>query len=283
MGGADGAQPGRVIEYDARLNRAGSWPSNPPADGFNPHGISIDEKKNLMVTSDFVCPLMTLHLHGAGTGSLHLRGTVRVWDLANRTILRTVDVNPGQPSGTMDVALIPHDSRQRAFTAGMIDNKLYLIDTQEGTSTLAYDFNTPLFKVGGVGVIMPQLMRVNKNGTRLFVTVNYGGAAGKVAMFDIARPDRPKLMDVVDLGPGSGPHSLRLTRDEDRLVVTDYFLVEDLGPGGVVKVEGDHKVHVINVHGNRLELDRSFDLDMNRDVSTGRARPHGVIMLPSGK
>jgi len=100
-------------------------------------------------------------------------------------------------------------------------------------------------------------------------------------MFDIEVPNRPKLMSVVNLGAGSGPHFLRLTNDERRLVVTDYFLVEDLAPGGIVNVEGDHKVHVINVHAHRLELDRAFKVDFNRDISTGPARPHGVVILPT--
>jgi len=173
--------------------------------------------------------------------------------------------------------------QQRAFTAGMMDNKLYLVDTELGISRVVYDFNTPRFQVAGIGMVMPQLMRINKTGTRLFVTLNYGGLAGKVVMFNIARPNRPKVIDVVDLGRGSGPHFLRLTRDEKRLVVTDYFLVEDLAPGGVVNVDGDHKIHVINVHGDRLELDPHFDLDFNRDIGTGRARPHAVVMLPAAE
>jgi hypothetical protein len=98
-------------------------------------------------------------------------------------------------------------------------------------------------------------------------------------MLDIANPDQPKLLSAVDLGAGSGPHFLRLTGDEKRLVVTDYFLVEDLAPGGVVQVEGDHKVHVIDVRENDLELDPDFDLDFDRDISTGPARPHGVLVL----
>jgi len=98
-------------------------------------------------------------------------------------------------------------------------------------------------------------------------------------MFDIARPERPQLMSVADLGAGSGPHFLRLTSDERRLVVSDYFLVEDLFPGGIVNVDGDHKIHVINIVGNRLELDPAFDVDFNRDISTGPARPHGVVVL----
>jgi hypothetical protein len=102
-------------------------------------------------------------------------------------------------------------------------------------------------------------------------------------MLDIASPEHPKLLSVVDLGPNSGPHFLSLTGDQKRLVVSDYFLVEDLAPGGVVNADGDHRVHVINVHGNRLELDAKFDLNFNRDISTGPARPHGVIALPLKK
>ena len=63
--------------------------------------------------------------------------------------------------------------------------------------------------------------------------------------------------------------------------MTDYFLVEDLAPSGIVNVEGDHKIHVIDVRGDRLELDRNFDVDFDRDITTGPARPHGVVMLTS--
>jgi selenium-binding protein 1 len=115
----------------------------------------------------------------------------------------------------------------------------------------------------------------------LFITLNYAGHGGKVAMLDISSPEHPAILSVVDLGADSGPHYLRLTGDEKRLVVSDYFLVEDLAPGGVVHAEGDHKIHVFNVHSRRVELDPRFDLDFNRDIATGPARPHGVAMLRS--
>jgi selenium-binding protein 1 len=88
-------------------------------------------------------------------------------------------------------------------------------------------------------------------------------------------------MGTIDLGAGSGPHYVQLTNDDKRLVVTDYFLVEDMAPGGVVQVDGDHKIHVIDVHGDRLELDTRFDLDFNRDIPSGPARPHGVAIFPA--
>lgn len=273
MGGGNGANPGRVVEYDAGLNVVKAWPTTPPTDGFNPHGLSIDEAHNLMVTSDFICPACTLLIPGGG--EVALRGSIRVWDLARRTITRTIAVGaPEHPAGTMDVQLIPHDPRLRAFTAGMVDDNLYLIDTQKGTAKAVFNFDT--LAVGNTPA-MPQLLRVNQQGTRLFVTVN---AAGKVAMLDISSPEQPKVLSVVNLGPASGPHFLRLTGDEKRLIVTDYFLVEDLAPPGVVNADGDHKIHVINVQGDSLELDARFDVDFNRDISTGPARPHGVVPLP---
>jgi selenium-binding protein 1 len=274
MGGSDGGHPGRVVEYSAGTGFVRAWPIAPPPDGFNPHGIAIDEAHNLMVTSDFICPVRTLHVHGGDAADL--RGSVRVWDLARREITKTIVVgDPAHPAGTMEVQLIPRDQRLRAFTAGMVDNKLYLVDPQQGTAKPVFDFD--VFSTRSASA-MPQLLRMNREGTRLFVTLN---GAGKVVMFDIARPDLPQLMSVADLGPASGPHYLRLTADEQRLVVTDYFLVEDLAPGGIVMVEGDHKIHVINIHGNRLELDSAFDVDFNRDISTGPARPHGVVVLPA--
>jgi hypothetical protein len=275
MGGPDGAHPGRVVEYDSDLRFVNAWPLDPPDDGFNPHGIALDKAHNLMVTSDFICPLLTLHVeHG---GKVDLRGSIRVWDLATRSITRTITVGDrSQPAGTIDVQLIPHDRLLRAFTAGMADDKLYLVDTRKGTATAVFDFK--IFAVKNAPV-WPQLLRINKDGTRLFITLNYAGAAGKVVMLDITRPKRPKLLSAVDLGPGSGPHYLRLTSDEKRLVVSDYFLVEDLEPGGVVQAEGDHKIHVINVYPHFLKLDKRFDLDFNRDIRTGPARPHGVVLL----
>ena len=93
MGGPNGAHPGRVVEYDAALHLRAGVAGPPPTRRFNPHGISIDEAHSLMVTSDFICPLRTLHVT-AGAGDL--RGSVRVWDLARRAITKTITVgDPG--------------------------------------------------------------------------------------------------------------------------------------------------------------------------------------------
>ncbi|HTD21415.1 MAG TPA: selenium-binding protein SBP56-related protein [Terriglobales bacterium] len=262
MGGAQGHAPGRVAEFDKNLNLVREHPENPPTDGFDPHGISVRSELNLMVTSDFICPSTTLN---AVAGGLDLRGSVRVWNLKRREILRTIDIpNAG---GTIDVRLIPRDRRARGFTAGMLDDKLYLLDTRRGTARAVFDF-TSIAKGG-----WPQLMRVTSDGRRLFVSMNQ---AGKIAMFDISDPDEPKLLKALDLGPNSGPHYIALTPDEKRLVISDYFLNED--SFGKVHAEGDHKVHVARVTENGLVLDSRFDLDFNTAFSSGPARPHGIAI-----
>jgi selenium-binding protein 1 len=215
-----------------------------------------------MVTSDFVCPTTTLNMvHG----DIDFRGSIRVWDLRRREILRTIDI-PGTV-GTIDVKLIPGDPKARAFTAGMLDDRLYLIDTKNGTATQVFDFSS--IAAGG----WPQLMRTTKDAKRLFVSMNQ---AGKVVMLDISNPEKPSLIKALDLGQDSGPHYIALTEDEKRLVISDYFLNED--NFGKVHAEGDHKIHVAKVTKNDLVLDTRFALDFNNAFSTGPARPHGIAI-----
>jgi hypothetical protein len=116
-------------------------------------------------------------------------------------------------------------------------------------------------------------MRVTRDGKRLFVSMNQ---AGKVGMFDISNPEQPRLLKALDLGPASGPHYIALTKDEKRLVVSDYFLNED--NLGKVHAEGDHKIHVAKVMRNDLVLDPRFELDFNTAFLTGPARPHGIAI-----
>jgi hypothetical protein len=215
-----------------------------------------------MVTSDFVMPSSTLH---AVPGDMKFRGSVRVWDFKARKITRKIEL-PSE-NGSIDVKLIPRDRGKRAYTAGMLDDKLYVVNTADGSVKTVFDFAT--VAKGG----WPQLMQMTDDGKRLFITLHM---AGKVAMFDTTDPERPRLLDIADLGANSGPHFLRLTGDESRLVVSDYFLHED--DFGKVHAEGDHKIHVLRVSKNKLTLDPTLKLDFNTAISTGPARPHGLAI-----
>ena len=260
MGGAGGAHPGRVVEFNKDLQLVEEYPDVPPMDGFNPHGISVRPEINLMVTSDFICPSTTLHVM---PGGLDLRGSVRVWNFRERRIVRSIMLP--NPAGTIDVKLIPEDENARAYTAGMIDDKLYLVNTRRGTMKPVFDFSS--IAQGG----WPQLMRMTRDGKRLFISMNL---AGKIVMFDTSNPEQPKVQKVLDLGANSGPHYIALTDDEKRLVISDYFLNED--DAGKVHAEGDHRVHIARVTNRNLVLDPRFQLDFNTSFVTGPARPHGM-------
>jgi hypothetical protein len=279
MGGAGGAAPGRVVEYDGNYNVIGQWPLVPPLDGFNPHGIDLDESHNLLLTSDFVCPVHTLNLvPGVVNGEIQARGSVRVWDYSHRTITRTISVgDPANPAGTINVQLIKQDPRLRAYVTGVFDGKLYLVDTQGGTAQPALDLNA--YALPGAPAPWPHLFVINSTGTRLALTLNYKGLDGKVLWIDITNREHPTVLSVLELGPNSGPHYVNFAPGEDRLVVSDYFLVQDLFPSGVVRVDGDHKIHAIDIVNDRLVEDTSFKLDFNRDIPTGPARPHGVAVV----
>ena len=125
MGAANGNSPGRVVEFDGKLRRVGSWPPSPPLDGFNPHGISVRPDLNMMMTSDFILPASTLNVV---PGPPVLPNTIRVWDFKQRTIVKTIEAP--EAVGTMDVKMIPRDIRGRAYTAGMFNGLIYLVDSR---------------------------------------------------------------------------------------------------------------------------------------------------------
>jgi selenium-binding protein 1 len=269
MGSHEGGTPGRIAEFDKHLQLVAEWPSNPPEHDFNPHGISARPDLNLMVTSDFMMPASSLNVV---PGDPLLRGIIRVWDLQSRLIVRTIEIP--QAVGTMDVKLIPRDPYGRAFTAGMFDGFVYLVDTLNGTARAVFDCETIVPHVdvpvrGG----MTQLLTMPKSGDRLIFGLFQ---AGQVGMLDISDPEHPVQASIVNLGKDAGPHMVALTDDDKRLVVSDYFLNED--DFGKIHFEGDHHVRVIKVSKKQLTLDRRFDVDFNSAFATGPARPHGVAM-----
>jgi len=279
MGSETGGVPGRIAEYGGNLQLvgyhygnltlAGEWPAEPPVDGFNPHGISVREDQNLMVSSDFVVPSTTLNTY---PGNPVLHGSVRVWDLAHRVITKTIEIPSAQ--GTMEVKLIPHDPGLRGYSGGMYDGFVYLIDTVAGTATPVIDCDS-LIPPGLVPPHdgRPQLFTITQDDTRLIFGLF---DAGLVAMLDISDPPHPKVLDIESLGLNAGPHSVLLAHNDTKLVVVDYFLNED--NFGKIHMEGDHKVHAFDVTRNKLIPDNKFLIDFNTAFPTGPARPHGVAL-----
>lgn len=280
MASASGGTPGQLAEFNRHLEFIAEYPGIPgvtpfeaPLDGsslegFNPHGISADFKHNRLVTTDFINPVTTLN---AWPGPVELRGALRFWDLAKRRIVRTVMLP--ESLGSMDVKLIPGDPHGRAITVNMFSGLVYTVDPTNGRVVQAFDCENivPHIEVPTDGG-MVQLLAMPKRGDRLIFA---SFEAGQVGMLDISDVEHFTQKSVVTLGKNTGPHSIHLTHDDSRLVVTDYFLNED--GFGKIHFEGDHKVHVIKVTPDALTLDTRFDLDFNTAFEFA-ARPHGVAM-----
>ena len=115
-------------EFDTPSIWSRSGRYHPPHHGFNPHGISARPELNLMVTSDFMMPSSTLDTF---PGDPELRGSIRVWDFQKER--SPIPYRFRSALGTMDVKLIPGDPLKRAFTAGMFDGLVYLVNTRERT------------------------------------------------------------------------------------------------------------------------------------------------------
>jgi selenium-binding protein 1 len=271
MGSASGGAGGRVAVFDANRQLVAEYPATSPADGaFNPHGMDADFATNSLVTSDFINPVTTL----AGyAGPVELRSAVRFWDLAGRRITRTVTLPDA--AGTMDVKLIPGDPRGRAVTASMFTGRFYTIDPTDGSYVQSFDAATVTPHVdtpipGG----MPGLLAVPPGQKRLIYATTM---AGQVVMLDISNPAKFEPLAVVSFGRDAGPHSVHLTHDGKRLVVTDYFLDED--GAGKIHFDGDRRVRVLEVGAKTLTVDPAFPVvDFNTAFPTGPARPHGIGM-----
>lgn len=273
MGSASGGTPGRVVEVNGQDQIVHEWPDHPPTDGFNPHGISIRPDLNLMITSDFVDPASTLNVV---PGAPIFRGSVRVWNLSKRTIIRTISI-PGAP-GTMDCRLIPHDPQGRGYTAGVNNGILYLLDTRHGTAQKVFDFNS--IAPGA----SPQVMAASSDGKHLYVPIDDQNG-GKIVDLNISDPAHPHVVDAIELGPGSGPHMAMVMGmgEEQQLVVSDYFLNED--SFGKVYADGDHKIHVFDMTATGLKLDPRFEVDFNIAIPGVQLRPHGIVSnmaMPDG-
>ena len=269
MGSATGGAPGRLVEFDRFLNLIAEHPAKPPTDGFNPHGISADFGRNLLVTSDFLNPVTTLNVW---PGDVELRGSLRFWNLKKRKITRTVFLPDAL--GSMDVKLIPDDPHGRAVTANMFSGLFYTVDPTDGSVVQSFDAEDIVPHVDGLPVRggMVQVLAMPERGDRLIFA---SFMAGQIVMLDISDPNAFVQQAIVNLGVGAGPHDMHLTHDDSRLVVTDYFLNQD--DFGKIHFEGDHKVHVIQVTPDTLTLDTRFKLDFNTAFKHP-ARPHGIAM-----
>ncbi|KXT13241.1 hypothetical protein AC579_1739 [Pseudocercospora musae] len=151
MGSLLGTSPGRLIETDASYNIIHEWPEdidgtlNILEEQFSPHGLSIDFNRGLMLTSDFVIPLTVLK---PSPGGIKRANTLRLWNLASRTIINTITIPNG--GGIQDVKFIPGNPEAAAIATAVHLGQVWIIypyRTDEkgkpGLTRMLYDFGLP--------------------------------------------------------------------------------------------------------------------------------------------
>ena len=176
-----------------------------------------------------------------------MNGSIRVWNLGKRFVTRTIVV--GDHVGTMDVrSFLAMLGTVGAFTAGMTDNQLYLVDTQRGTAKAVFRLRALRGDGGSGPADLATAAKHQQGGHTPICDAQLRGAGGQgrdarhCGSGASSHSGCGADAGVVDLGLNSGPHYLTLTSDEDRLVVSDYFLVENIVPSGVINAEGDMKL-----------------------------------------
>ncbi|MCJ1454450.1 hypothetical protein MMC28_004803 [Mycoblastus sanguinarius] len=141
-----GTSPGRLVETDSNDNIIGEVPedvagnANILADNFNPHALTIDWEKNLILTSDYIVPLSILK---PSLGIIR-DNILRLWNLGTRTIISTLTIPNG--GGIQDVKFIPGNPDSAALATAVHLGAVYVVNPfktdangKQGVVKLLYD------------------------------------------------------------------------------------------------------------------------------------------------
>jgi hypothetical protein len=276
MGSAAGTSPGRLIETDANFDIIGQWPEdvagtlNVATQPFNPHGLSIDFNKNVILTSDFVVPLSTLQ----PSLGIQRDNTLRLWNLSSRTIINTITIPNG--GGIQDVKFIPGNPDTAAIATAVHLGQVWIIypfkyDSagKQGVAQLLYDLG-PLAQ--DTTAIYTDL---SADGKFLYLTLT---TANHVAALDISDLNNVKRLDDPNVAqPIIGPHYVKVAPDGKHLLVTGYFLQEE--SIGLINTASDYKAHWIDILPNgALSFNRTIDFTTPFS-NRGGGRPHSSVIF----
>lgn len=278
----------------------------------NPHGISVREDLNVLVTSDFADPV-SLATADFSEGKQKFRSTVRVWDLKERKVRKVVQVPDGprkekrpvdeEPEGLMMVRLLNKPGHKGAFTASMNGGALYYcpdIAAKEPVFTQVYDFGAgagvSVFSITDddkylilpiSGIKSPEDEGFDpKSHARRIVQLDITGLleAGKGFKCSPSRPDSPDCPRLaselnadsdLNFSTRGGPHVLALEPGGARLAYVNYFV--DLNHGFGLPGTGscgDHRLFMVKRIGEGLQIDTSFkdEFDGRPGVNFNRAK-----------
>jgi hypothetical protein len=278
MGSALGTSPGRLVETDANFNIIHEWPEdvsstlNILGEQHSPHGLSIDFKKNIILTSDFVVPLSILKPVSAG--GIQRANTLRLWDLPSRSIISTITIPDG--GGIQDVKFIPGNPESAALATAVHLGQVWII----------YPFRKDARGKQGVAELLYDLGPRARDTVAIYSDISQDG---KLAYFTLTTADHVAALDISDLKnvkrlddpnerqPIIGPHYVKISPDGKNLLVTDYFV--QAGDISVLNTPADFKAQWIDIAPNgALRFNRSIDF-LHEFQNRGGGWPHSAVIF----
>lgn len=202
------------------------------------HGLNVDFKNNILLTSDFVVPISVLKPSLGVIGA----NTVRLWDLPSRTIISTLTIPNG--NGIQDVKFIPGNNESAALASAVGVGEVWIIypfrkaaDGSQGTIEKFFELGPG--STGKVAIFSD----ITKDGKYAYFTATTGNHVAQLDISDLANPKR--LDDPDDVHPTIGPHFIKIAPDQKHVVIIDYFL--QTGEIGIVNTPSDFKIHYADI------------------------------------
>jgi methanethiol oxidase len=275
----DQTQPGGIVEIDDRtgefVDYFGPGPERDPNDSGPTYmydfAITADGERAISTT--FGSPARC----AAGIDPTCLGDEVAVWDVHSEHVIQTETL--GANSGALMVRFVAQPGVRRAFINAPGTSAVWLADDDDGDGV--FDFQQVLGP--DEGVELPMDMVLSSDATSLYVSNWFGNT---VQQFDISDPFHPTLRSTVSV---PHPNMLRLSRDNNRLYVTNSLLTSwdndaDFGEPrntdyGIWLFDVDTSGELTPLHADGSAW-VSFD-NVDKQTTTGPAGPHMMLFDPS--
>ena len=273
-------RPGGIVEIDDRTGAFRSHFGPGPARGRDDLGpaymydFDALHDANVGISTTFGPPARC----GGGIDPTCLGDEVAVWDVQRRQVRQVADL--GRNSGALEVRFIERHKVRRAFINTPGTSAVWLADDDDHNGV--FDFQQVLGPEEGL--LIPADMILSYDHRYMYVTNWFGDT---VQQFDISDPFEPVLNSTVSV---PHPNMLRLSRDNERLYVTNSLLTtwdDDtrFGPArndayGIWRFDLDRATGKLKPTTSGGEPWVSFE-NVRKQTTTGPAGPHMMLFDPS--
>ena len=273
-------KPGGIVEIDTRTGEFTSHFGPGPvrdADDLGPeymYDFHALHDANIGISTTFGPPALC----GGGIDPGCLGDEVAVWDVRGRKVTQVANLGPN--SGALEVRFIERHGVRRAFINTPGTSAVWLADDDDHDGV--FEFQQVLGPEDGL--LIPADMLLSYDHRYMYVTNWFGDT---VQQFDISDPFSPRLNSTVRV---PHPNMLRLSRDNERLYVTNSLLTtwdDDtrFGPARNTNY-GIWRFDVDPMTGRLTSLTPdgsswvSFE-NVIKKTTTGPAGPHMMLFDPS--